>query len=129
VKTHADRWSPRDPDDDSPRLECGVFGVFDVEDASAVTALGLHALQHRGQEACGIVSWDGKEFFARRGLGHVAQVFADQTMLSELPGHMASGHVRYSTTGGQGLRNVQPLHETLRAAASRSRTTAISPMP
>ena len=58
MNTPADRWSPRDPDDDAPRLECGVFGVFDVEDASAITALGLHALQHRGQEACGIASFD-----------------------------------------------------------------------
>lgn len=102
-----------DSDGDKLREECGVFGVIGSPEAAAITALGLHALQHRGQEACGIVSWDGKEFFARRGLGHVAQVFADQTMLNELPGHMASGHVRYSTTGGQGLRNVQPLHADL----------------
>ncbi|OZA92258.1 MAG: amidophosphoribosyltransferase [Erythrobacter sp. 34-65-8] len=102
-----------DLDGDKLREECGVFGVIGNPEAAAVTALGLHALQHRGQEACGIVSWDGHEFFARRGLGHVAQVFSDQVMLSELPGHMASGHVRYSTTGGQGLRNVQPLHADL----------------
>ncbi|MEA3264255.1 MAG: amidophosphoribosyltransferase [Pseudomonadota bacterium] len=102
-----------DADGDKLREECGIFGVIGSPEAAAITALGLHALQHRGQEACGIVSWDGHEFFARRGLGHVAQVFADQTILNELPGHMASGHVRYSTTGGQGLRNVQPLHADL----------------
>ena len=102
-----------DLDGDTLREECGVFGVIGSPEAAAITALGLHALQHRGQEACGIVSWDGHEFFARRGLGHVAQVFSDQSLLGELPGHMASGHVRYSTTGGQGLRNVQPLHADL----------------
>ena len=102
-----------DPDGDKLREECGIFGVIGAPGAAAMTALGLHALQHRGQEAVGIVSYDGKEFFARRGLGHVAQVFNDATILSELPGDMASGHVRYSTTGGQGLRNVQPLHADL----------------
>ena len=69
MNTPADRWSPRDPDDDAPRLECGVFGVFDVEDASAITALGLHALQHRGQEACGIASFDGTGFHTERHMG------------------------------------------------------------
>lgn len=102
-----------DLDGDKLREECGIFGVIGSAEAAALTALGLHALQHRGQEACGIISWDGKEFFARRGLGHVAQVFSDQSLLDELPGNMASGHVRYSTTGGQGLRNVQPLHADL----------------
>ena len=98
---------------DKLREECGVFGVIGSPEAAAMTALGLHALQHRGQEACGIVSWDGTEFFVRRGLGHVAQVFSEQSLLAELPGHMASGHVRYSTTGGAGLRNVQPLFADL----------------
>ena len=102
-----------DADGDKLREECGIFGVIGTAEAAATTALGLHALQHRGQEACGIISWDGQQFFARRGLGHVAQVFSDATILSELPGAMASGHVRYSTTGGQGLRNVQPLHADL----------------
>jgi amidophosphoribosyltransferase len=102
-----------DADGDKLREECGIFGVIGAKDAAAMTALGLHALQHRGQEAVGIVSFDGREFFARRGLGHVAQVFFDSAILSELPGEMASGHVRYSTTGGQGLRNVQPLHADL----------------
>ena len=102
-----------DLDGDKLREECGIFGVIGNSEAAAVTALGLHALQHRGQEACGIVSWDSHEFYARRGLGHVAQVFSDQVLLGELPGHMASGHVRYSTTGGAGLRNVQPLFADL----------------
>jgi amidophosphoribosyltransferase len=102
-----------DEDGDKLREECGIFGVIGSAEAGAMTALGLHALQHRGQEACGIVSWDGSEFYARRGLGHVAQVFSEQTLLAELPGHMASGHVRYSTTGGAGLRNVQPLFADL----------------
>ena len=102
-----------DADGDKLREECGIFGVIGTPDAAGITALGLHALQHRGQEACGIVSVDGQEFYARRGLGHVAQVFSNDTMLGELPGAMASGHVRYSTTGGQGLRNVQPLHADL----------------
>ena len=102
-----------DADGDKLREECGIFGVIGAKEAAAMTALGLHALQHRGQEAVGIVSFDGQEFFARRGLGHVAQVFSDSTILEELPGDMASGHVRYATTGGQGLRNVQPLHADL----------------
>ncbi len=104
-----------DADGDKLREECGVFGVIGTPDAAAMTALGLHALQHRGQEAVGIVSWDGHEFFARRGIGHVAQVFRGPDAFAELPGAMASGHVRYSTTGGSGLRNVQPLHADLAA--------------
>lgn len=104
-----------DADGDKLREECGVFGVINTPDAAAITALGLHALQHRGQEACGIVSVDGQDFYARRGLGHVAQVFSDSATMSELPGSMASGHVRYSTTGGSGLRNIQPLHADLAA--------------
>lgn len=102
-----------DRDGDKLREECGVFGVTGTKDAAAITALGLHALQHRGQEACGIVSVDGAYFTARRGLGHVAQVFGSEAVLAELVGSMASGHVRYSTTGGSGLRNVQPLHADL----------------
>ncbi len=91
-----------DADGDKLREECGIFGVIGAKEAAAMTALGLHALQHRGQEAVGIVSFDGQEFFARRGLGHVAQVFSESTILEELPGEMASGRVRYATTGGQG---------------------------
>jgi len=102
-----------DDNGDKLREECGVFGVIGAKDASAMAALGLHALQHRGQEAVGITSYDGTEFYSRRGLGHVAQAFGTDESLAELPGEMASGHVRYSTTGGSGLRNVQPLYADL----------------
>ncbi len=102
-----------DADGDTLREECGVFGAINATDASAATALGLHALQHRGQEAVGITSFDGTEFYSRRGLGHVADNFSGQDAIAELPGTMAAGHVRYSTTGGAGLRNVQPLYADL----------------
>ncbi|MAW89881.1 MAG: amidophosphoribosyltransferase, partial [Altererythrobacter sp.] len=102
-----------DADGDKLREECGVFGAINAADAAAATALGLHALQHRGQEAAGIVAWDGVEFRTRRGLGHVAENFSSQEAIAELPGHMAAGHVRYSTTGGSGLRNEQPLYADL----------------
>ncbi|WP_454596938.1 amidophosphoribosyltransferase [Qipengyuania sp. SM2507] len=102
-----------DADGDKLREECGVFGAINATDASAATALGLHALQHRGQEAVGITSFDGREFYSRRGLGHVADNFSGQDAIAELPGMMAAGHVRYSTTGGAGLRNVQPLYADL----------------
>ncbi|HAV79450.1 MAG TPA: amidophosphoribosyltransferase, partial [Erythrobacter sp.] len=102
-----------DEDGDKLREECGVFGAVNATDASAVTALGLHALQHRGQEAAGITSFDGAEFYTRRGLGHVAENFSSQEAIAELPGMMAAGHVRYSTTGGSGLRNIQPLYADL----------------
>jgi len=100
-------------DGDKLREECGVFGAIGTTDAAGVTALGLHALQHRGQEAAGITSYDGQEFYSRRGLGHVAENFSSAAALAELPGIMAAGHVRYSTTGGSGLRNVQPLYADL----------------
>lgn len=99
--------------DDKLHEECGVFGIIGGEEAAATTALGLHALQHRGQEAVGISSFDGVEFFTRRALGHVADNFSTAESLVELPGLMAGGHVRYSTTGGAGLRNVQPLYADL----------------
>ncbi|MEP0392022.1 MAG: amidophosphoribosyltransferase [Erythrobacter sp.] len=102
-----------DEDGDKLREECGVFGAINAEKASAATALGLHALQHRGQEAAGITSFDGRDFISRRGLGHVAENFSSQEAIDELPGNMAAGHVRYSTTGGAGLRNVQPLYAEL----------------
>jgi amidophosphoribosyltransferase len=102
-----------DADGDKLREECGIFGVIGAADAAATTALGLHALQHRGQEAAGMVSYDGTEFYARRGLGHVAENFSSPDAIAALPGHMAAGHVRYSTTGGAGLRNVQPLYADL----------------
>jgi amidophosphoribosyltransferase len=102
-----------DANGDKLREECGVFGVIGAHEAAAVCALGLHALQHRGQEAVGITSFDGAEFFTRRGLGHVAENFSTGESIAELPGTMAAGHVRYSTTGGAGLRNVQPLYADL----------------
>ncbi len=102
-----------DADGDKLREECGVFGAVNATDAAAATALGLHALQHRGQEAAGITSFDGKEFYTRRGLGHVAENFSSLEAIAELPGFMAAGHVRYSTTGGSGLRNIQPLYADL----------------
>ena len=102
-----------DADGDKLREECGVFGAINATDAAALTALGLHALQHRGQEAAGITSYDGVEFYSRRGLGHVAENFTSPEAIAELPGTMAAGHVRYSTTGGSGLRNVQPLYADL----------------
>src|SRR5438552_1833871 len=88
----------RDPDDDAPRLECGVFGVFGVESASALTALGLHALQHRGQEACGIASYDGQRFHTERHAGQVGDAFGGRDVTARLPGVNAIGHTRYSTT-------------------------------
>jgi amidophosphoribosyltransferase len=103
----------RDPDDDRPRLECGVFGVLGVNDASAVVTLGLHALQHRGQEACGIATFDGKRFHTERHLGHVGDVFTGPDLVDRLPGFAAIGHTRYSTAGGAGLRNVQPMFADL----------------
>lgn len=102
-----------DEDGDKLREECGVFGAIGTADAAATTALGLHALQHRGQEAAGITSFDGAEFYSRKGLGHVAENFSTGEAMAELPGFMAAGHVRYSTTGGAGLRNVQPLYAEL----------------
>jgi amidophosphoribosyltransferase len=98
---------------DKLREECGIFGAINATDAAAVTALGLHSLQHRGQEAAGITSYDGDRFYSVRGTGHVADNFSTEDALAELPGHMAAGHVRYSTTGGSGLRNVQPLYADL----------------
>jgi amidophosphoribosyltransferase len=100
-------------DDDKLREECGVIGVFGAARASAQIALGLHALQHRGQEAAGIVSWTGTEFRVERKLGHIAGNFDRADVIDELPGMSAIGHVRYSTTGDTILRNVQPLFAEL----------------
>ncbi|HVC62895.1 MAG TPA: amidophosphoribosyltransferase [Acetobacteraceae bacterium] len=99
-----------DDNDDKPHEECGVFGVWNTPDAAAVTALGLHALQHRGQEATGIVSYDGKHFHSHRGLGLVGDNFSDARVIARLPGQIAVGHNRYATTGDTILRNVQPLY-------------------
>ena len=98
---------------DRPHHECGVFGIFGHSDASALTALGLHALQHRGQEAAGIVSYDRKHFHAERRMGLVSDTFTKSSVLGRLQGDSAIGHVRYSTTGGTLLRNVQPLFADL----------------
>ncbi|WP_369831674.1 amidophosphoribosyltransferase, partial [Caulobacter sp. HMWF009] len=111
-----DRYSSapwRDPEDDTLRLECGVFGVFGVRDAAAVAALGLHALQHRGQEACGIAAFDGQRFHTERHMGHVGDAFTGNDLVERLPGAMAIGHTRYSTAGGSGIRNVQPMFADL----------------
>jgi amidophosphoribosyltransferase len=108
-------WAPRDPDDDAPRLECGVFGVFDVEAAAAAAALGLHALQHRGQEACGIATFDGQRFHTERHMGYVGDAFAGADLVERLPGQSAIGHTRYSTAGGSFIRNVQPMFADLEA--------------
>jgi amidophosphoribosyltransferase len=98
-------------DDDKPHEECGVFGVWDAADAAALTALGLHALQHRGQEAAGIVSLnDDGTFHAHKGLGLVGDNFGDAKVIAGLPGRAAIGHTRYATTGETALRNVQPLY-------------------
>ncbi len=97
-------------DDDHFHEECGVFGLWSVPDAAAVTALGLHALQHRGQEATGIVTYDGQRFHQHRGMGLVADNFGDARVIASLPGGNAVGHNRYATTGDTVLRNVQPLY-------------------
>ncbi len=96
--------------DDHFHEECGVFGVYNSPDASAHTALGLHALQHRGQEAAGITSFDGKQFYSHRALGLVGDNFNSAETIKKLPGYMAIGHNRYSTSGDTLLRNVQPLY-------------------
>ena len=88
--------------------ECAVFGISNVNDASTLTALGLHALQHRGQEGCGIVSYDGKKYHSEKRFGLVGDNFNDEKVIKKLPGKYAIGHNRYSTTGGTALRNVQP---------------------
>ena len=96
--------------DDKMHEECGVLGAWGVTDAAAVTALGLHALQHRGQEATGIVSYDGRRFHTHKGLGLVGENFGDARVIAGLPGSCAVGHNRYATTGDTVLRNVQPLY-------------------
>ncbi len=100
-------------EEDRLREECGVFGIFGHPDAAALTALGLHALQHRGQEAAGIVSFDGQRFHAEKKLGLVGDNFSDASVIDRLKGQVAIGHVRYATTGASHLRNVQPLFAEL----------------
>ena len=94
----------------NPKLkeECGVFGISDNKDAAALTALGLHALQHRGQEGCGIVSFDGSHYFSEKRFGLVGDNFNKEKILNKLRGNYAIGHNRYSTTGENTLRNIQP---------------------
>lgn len=104
----------RQIDDDTFREECGLFGIYGHADAAARTALGLHALQHRGQEAAGVVSFDGEQFHTHRALGLVGDNFNSREIIEKLPGGCAIGHVRYSTTGGTLLRNVQPLFAELK---------------
>lgn len=96
--------------DDKFREECGVFGIFGHEEAAALTVLGLHALQHRGQEAAGIVSFDGDDFYAHRAPELVGKAFGDPDVMARLQGHGAIGHNRYSTTGETLERNIQPLY-------------------
>ena len=100
-------------DDDKLREECGIFGIWGADKAASFVALGLHALQHRGQEAAGITSYDGAHFHSHRAEGHVAGNFDRDEVISKLPGRTAIGHVRYSTTGASALRNVQPLFAEL----------------
>ena len=109
-------------DDDKLREECGIFGIYGHADAAAHTALGLHALQHRGQESAGIVAYDGKHFNAHRDLGQVGDIFSRSDVMRRLTGHSAIGHVRYSTTGETG-------HTQRPAALCRSRYSAVSPWP
>ncbi len=88
--------------------ECGVFGISNTVDAATLTALGLHALQHRGQEGCGIVSFDGQQYHSEKRFGLVGDNFNKEDVLKKLPGKFAIGHNRYSTTGGTAIRNIQP---------------------
>jgi amidophosphoribosyltransferase len=104
----------READDgEALREKCGVFGIFGHPEAAAITALGLHALQHRGQEAAGIVAFDGQRFQSERRMGLVGDNFSQADVIARLQGHMAVGHTRYSTTGETILRNVQPLFAEL----------------
>ena len=98
---------------DKLREECGIFGISNHEDASALVALGLHALQHRGQEGCGIVSFDGENYHSEKRHGLVGDHFTESKILKKLPGKFALGHNRYSTTGETSLRNIQPFFADL----------------
>lgn len=106
---HSTRNKLIEVEDDHPREECGIYGVFNSPDAAPHTALGLHALQHRGQEAAGIVSSDGELFHIHRAMGLVGDNFNSPKVMQRLKGNMSIGHVRYSTSGNTALRNVQPL--------------------
>src|SRR5215213_2535492 len=106
-------FDPIDLNGDKLREECGVFGIWGGDNAASFVALGLHALQHRGQEAAGITSFDGRHFHSHRAMGHVAGNFGRDEVMRGLSGRMAIGHVRYSTTGESGFRNIQPLYADL----------------
>ncbi len=106
-------WDVDGLDDDKLHEECGVFGIYGHDESAALTALGLHALQHRGQEACGIVSFNGEHFQAERALGLVDSTFSDASVIGRLKGQAAIGHNRYATTGETAIRNVQPLYADL----------------
>ena len=118
---HASLWrsSAESPDaelrSDQLRLECGVFGVFGHPQAASIVAIGLHGLQHRGQEACGMASFDGQKFHTERHMGQVGEAFTGADLSRRLPGNAALGHTRYSTAGGSLLRNVQPMFADLEA--------------
>jgi amidophosphoribosyltransferase len=98
---------------DKLREECGIFGISNHEDAAKLVALGLHALQHRGQEGCGIVSYDGKNYYSEKRQGLVGDHFTKSSVIQNLPGEFAIGHNRYSTTGETSLRNIQPFFADL----------------
>src|SRR3990170_2133415 len=100
-------------DDDKLKEECGIFGIWGADNAAGFVALGLHALQHRGQEAAGITTFDGRHFHSHRAMGHVAGNFDRDDIIRKLAGRAGIGHVRYSTTGETALRNVQPLFAEL----------------
>jgi amidophosphoribosyltransferase len=105
---------PETPFDDKLHEECAVFGIFNHVDAGALTVLGLHALQHRGQEAAGIVTYDGTQFIAERHPGLVGDIFGKNSAHAQkLKGTQAVGHTRYSTTGGSVVRNIQPMFADL----------------
>lgn len=110
---HPDMITTNPFDDDKLKEECGVFGIYGTPDATAHTVLGLHALQHRGQEAGGITSFNGETFYTQRQLGLVSDNFTEQAVIDQLEGYAAIGHVRYSTTGESSMRNVQPLFADL----------------
>ena len=105
--------SNKDFQEDKLREECGVFGIFGSPDAATLTTLGLHALQHRGQEGAGIVTFDGDSFHGTRRPGLVSDFFTKENVIKKLVGRNAIGHVRYSTTGGSLLKNIQPLYADL----------------
>src|SRR5436853_6671364 len=100
-------------DADKLKEECGMFGIWGADNAASFVAMGLHALQHRGQEGAGITSFDGKSFHSHRAMGHVAGNFDRDDIIRGLAGRSGIGHVRYSTTGETALRNVQPLFAEL----------------